>query len=208
MLHWNRKNIYNYLLLGYLRTKSKFKLTIRFFLDTSTVSRFLLPLFVCVCVRVCVYARAEFRKSWFRLHWVNDSEVQRTSTKKRSRFAYSSAVFRRENFCRGGGSLLNPRYYSGKGPFCSLLSVAEDGKSGRRHHLHLDDCRRIELQRKLIRCRVIEDVATSRIVRQVFEDHSRARAQQRELLLKPRSRRGLLSLRRNSTAEIHFPRRS
>lgn len=80
---------------------------------------------------------------------------------KRSR----SAVFRRENF-RIGGSLLNPRYYDGervlfvrslpRAEEAEERDVGEAGRGGETRHLHPDDCRRIELQRKLIRRRVME----------------------------------------------------
>lgn len=55
-----------------------------------------------------------------------------------------------------------------------------------KRHLHPDDCRRIELQRKLIRRRVTEDVATSQAVIARLRS-SRFARRPRELLFKPRN---------------------
>lgn len=109
----------------------------------------------------------------------------------------SSAVFRRGNF-RIGGSVFIKSTIPWWREFPLSAPLGGEGGWGwaTKRHLHLDDCRRIELQRKLIRRRVTEDVATSRpAVSRDFEVPDSARA--RELLFKlriPGSWRGLSSL--------------
>lgn len=70
------------------------------------------------------------------------------------------------------------------------VPLGSEGGWGRatKRHLHLDDCRRIELQRKLIRRRVTEDVATSRPAVARLRSSRFGRRGRERLLFKPGSR--------------------